>query len=108
MHQFLESNPGLTSRFTQMLSFEDYNPEQLVTIAENMAKVNGYKFNGDALDALKNKFTTLYKKRDKNFGNARTARNLFLEIISAQEKRLTSLLDYNDDDLSTLTIDDVQ
>ncbi len=42
-----------------------------------------------------------------NFGNARTARNLFLEIISAQEKRLASLLDYNDEDLSKLIVEDI-
>lgn len=107
MHQFLESNPGLTSRFTQKFNFEDYNPSQLVTIAESMAKSNGYNFTTDSLVALKNKFTTLYEKRDKNFGNARTARNLFLEVISTQEKRLASLIDYNDEDLATLTIVDI-
>ena len=42
-----------------------------------------------------------------NFGNARTARNLFLEVISTQEKRLASLLDYNDEDLSKLIVEDI-
>ena len=107
MHQFLESNPGLTSRFTQHFNFEDYNPDQLVTIAESMANSNGYKFTSDSLSNLKSKFAILYDKRDKNFGNARTARNLFLEVISAQEKRLASLLDYNDEDLATLTVEDI-
>ncbi len=107
MHQFLESNPGLTSRFTQNFNFEDYNPNQLVTIAQSMAKSNGYNFTTDSLEILKSKFTSLYEIRDKNFGNARTARNLFLEIISAQEKRLASLLDYSDKDLSILTIEDI-
>ena len=107
MHQFLESNPGLTSRFTQMFSFEDYTPEQLVAIAKNMAKSNGYKFTNDSVTLLKNKFEILYEKRDNNFGNARTARNLFLEIISKQENRLASLLEYSDENLATLIAEDI-
>lgn len=107
MHQFLDSNPGLSSRFSQKFNFEDYNPTQLVSIVENMASSNGYKFTVDSLANLKNKFTSLYEARDKNFGNARTARNLFLEIISTQEKRLANLLDYTDENLTTLTVEDI-
>jgi len=108
MHKFLESNPGLTSRFTQTFNFEDYNPKQLLSIVKNMAAENSYNFTDDALLKLKEKFEILYSKRDKNFGNARTARNLFLEIISAQEKRLAELLDINKEALSTILAEDIR
>ena len=108
MKMFLESNPGLTSRFTNNFAFEDYNPEQLISISQSMAKSSGYEMGEEASSALKNVFEKLYAKRDKNFGNARTARNILYTIISNQEERLSGSFDYSDEDLVKLRKDDVE
>ncbi len=107
MKQFLESNPGLSSRFTNFFHFDDYTPRQLLEISYGIAKENGYEFDEGALQLLLELFEELYKKRDKNFGNARLARNLLFKIISFQEERIASTVDLSDEDLITLTFDDV-
>ncbi len=108
MKQFLASNPGLQSRFPNVFDFEDYNPRQLLSISVNIADSNGYKLDEGALQVLMEHFTDLYEKRDKNFGNARTARNVLYKAISHQEERVSSMYDYSDDDLMTIKLDDVE
>ncbi len=108
MRTFMDANPGLTSRFTNSFHFEDYNPEQLVSISTAMAKNSGYSFDPGGHSALKNKFEIVYNKRDKNFGNARTARNILLEIISNQEERISEILNPSDSELQLLTEKDIR
>ncbi|MBI2418904.1 MAG: AAA family ATPase [Ignavibacteriales bacterium] len=108
MQAFMESNPGLTSRFTNVFNFEDYNPEQLVNIANVMASSSGYKFTPQGLQKLFVKFENLYNNRDHNFGNARTSRNVLMEIISNQEGRIASLLNYSDEELISLSEADIR
>ncbi len=108
MQAFMESNPGLTSRFTNTFVFEDYNPEQLSSITTGMAASSGYKFSEDGLEALNQKFQKIYDSRDGNFGNARTARNVLMEIITNQETRIASILNYSDEELMTLSAADIR
>ncbi|MGE5351626.1 MAG: AAA family ATPase [Acidobacteriota bacterium] len=108
MNRFLNSNPGLKSRFSNILTFEDYSPRQMLEIAANIADESGYKLDEGALQFLLEIFTRLYTKRDKNFGNARTARQILYETISNQEERISKLVDVVDDDLMTITIEDVE
>lgn len=107
MKTFMETNPGLTSRFTNTFEFEDYTPGQLMKICEIMAKSSGYKISPNANVRLLTLFDTLYQKRDKNFGNARTARNILFDVISLQEERLAAMIEHNDDDLATIEEEDV-
>ncbi len=107
MKNFLESNPGLSSRFTNFFHFEDYESRQLLEIAVNIADQSGYKLDEGALQLFLEVFDTLYTKRDKNFGNARTAKNILYKAISYQEERITTLYDYNDEDLMTIIYEDV-
>lgn len=108
MAVFVDANPGLASRFVNSFNFEDYNPEQLTSIAEGMAKSSGYYFNNTGKAALKNKFEDVYKNRDKNFGNARTARNILMEIISNQEERISNILNPTNEDLQTIIDTDIK
>jgi SpoVK/Ycf46/Vps4 family AAA+-type ATPase len=108
MKQFLSSNPGLQSRFQIKLHFEDYTPRQLLEISYNIANANGYVLDEGALQLLLEIFERLYEKRDKNFGNARTAKNVLFKIISYQEERIANSLDLTDEDLITLTYEDVE
>lgn len=108
MNQFLNSNPGLKSRFQNLFLFEDYSPRELLEIAALIADESGYKLDEGALQFLLEIFTRLYARRDKNFGNARTARHILYETISNQEERISKLSDFSDDDLMTITIEDVE
>ncbi len=108
MKRFLDSNPGLKSRFTNIFNFEDYTPRQLLEISNNIAEANGYRLDEGALQLLLETFNNLYKNRDKNFGNARTARNILYKAISNQEERIAKLFKHNDEDLITITFEDVE
>lgn len=107
MNQFLESNPGLKSRFTNYFMFEDYSPRQLLEIIVEMAASNGYQFDEGALQLLLEILTDLYEKRDNNFGNARTARNILHKAIQKQETRIAGLNNYTEQDLTIINIDDI-
>jgi SpoVK/Ycf46/Vps4 family AAA+-type ATPase len=90
MKDFLESNPGLRSRFNRFLTFEDYTPEQLVMIYESFCTKANYQLSSDAKDLVSRLFNSLYEKRDQTFGNARLVRNLFEMTISNQAGRIMS------------------
>jgi len=108
MHNFLESNPGLRSRFSNIFDFEDYSPRQLLAISYDIAENNGYILDEGALQTMLEIFTEVYDKRDSSFGNARTARNILYAAISNQEERIAGLINPSDDELKTITLEDVQ
>ncbi|MCF8260399.1 MAG: AAA family ATPase [Melioribacteraceae bacterium] len=106
MRHFLESNPGLKSRFTNFFDFEDYTPRQLLEIAVEISGKSGYKLDEGALQLLLEIFNEIFDQRDKNFGNARTARNVLYQAISFQEERIANALNHTDEDLVTLSFED--
>ncbi len=108
MKRFLESNPGLTSRFTNSFMFEDYTPREMLEISDIMSKSNGYKLDEGALQLLLEIFNDLYNNRDKNFGNARTTKNILMKAISNQEERISNMYDLSDEDLQTIIYEDVE
>ncbi len=91
MHQFINSNPGLRSRFDKYFLFEDYAPEELFTIAMSMFAREDVKPNAEAARHLKSYFEFLYENRDQYFGNARTARQVVSEAVKNQHLRLASM-----------------
>ncbi|MHB1686608.1 MAG: AAA family ATPase [Ignavibacteriaceae bacterium] len=107
MKKFLESNPGIQSRFTNIFLFEDYTPRQLLEIGLNITEKNGYKLDEGAWQLLLEIFTGLYNKRDKNFGNARAVENILFKAINNQEERILTIHDPDDRDLITITFGDV-
>ncbi|MGD8782361.1 MAG: AAA family ATPase [Ignavibacteria bacterium] len=108
MKRFLVSNPGLTSRFTNHFKFEDYTPREMLEITHIMSKSNGYKLDEGALQLLLEIFNDLYDNRDKNFGNARTTKNILMKAISNQEERISGMYDLSDEDLMTIIYEDVE
>ncbi|NJD22820.1 MAG: AAA family ATPase [Melioribacter sp.] len=79
MESFLNSNPGLKSRFAQTFVFEDYSPDELITILKQLLHKEDYIINAEAEELLKKEFIALYRKRDKTFGNVRLVKKLFDE-----------------------------
>jgi SpoVK/Ycf46/Vps4 family AAA+-type ATPase len=86
MRSFLAANPGLSSRFSRTIEFADYSSAELVTIVEGMCQGHDYRLEFETRAALHTYFTEL--PRDVNFGNGRTARKVFEEMIGRQAYRL--------------------
>jgi len=91
MRQFLESNPGLRSRFDREMHFNDYTAEQLYQIAIKLLQGNNIVPDTKAADHLKNYLVALYEARNKYFGNARNVRKVIEEVIKNQHLRLAKL-----------------
>lgn len=90
MKAFIDSNPGLQSRFNRYIYFEDYSPEELTSIYEfNLAKFD-YKMTDEAAMAIREVMAKAVENKDKNFGNARFVRNLFEKTLERQAKRLAA------------------
>lgn len=77
MEEFLESNPGMKSRFSHTFMFEDYSPSELVRIINNMANNEDYSLTDETKEILEKELNSIYRNRDKTFGNARLARKIF-------------------------------
>jgi SpoVK/Ycf46/Vps4 family AAA+-type ATPase len=77
MNSFLNSNPGLRSRFSHTFVFDDYSPDELMQIFKDLLTKEDYKITQDAEELLKKEFYSLYRSRDKSFGNARLVRKIF-------------------------------
>jgi Holliday junction resolvasome RuvABC ATP-dependent DNA helicase subunit len=91
MKAFIQSNPGLESRFTRFLHFEDYQPAELVEIFRRLAKQEGYFLTEAASEMITDIFRQKYEARTERFGNGREVRNCFEEAISRQAIRIASL-----------------
>ncbi len=91
MKQFLESNPGLRSRFDRELHFNDYDSDQLFDIALKMLSGNSIIPDEKASEHLKTYLRFLYENRNRNFGNARNVRKIVEETIKNQHLRLAKL-----------------
>lgn len=86
MNEFLDSNPGLRSRFSRELLFPDYSNEELMAITGRFAEQNEYTLAGGAPEELRRIFEQA--QRGEGFGNARYARTLFEQALNAQALRL--------------------
>jgi len=110
MHDFIDSNPGLKSRFTQTIHFDDYTPDELTEIFLNLAASKSFTVDDDTRAAIHRQFEQLYLRRDKNFGNAREARRIFDEAVERQSQRLVGLMNdpgFREDDMYRITADDL-
>jgi AAA+ superfamily predicted ATPase len=107
MQNFIESNPGLKSRFNRYFYFQDYRPSELVAIFRKLCEKSHFILTDATVAKLEAILTTLYEKRDRTFGNARLVRNLFEKTIERQANRLAVLSSLTDELLVTLLPEDV-
>jgi len=107
MHKFIDSNPGLRSRFNKYFHFADYDGNDLFKILKRFCETNGYTLAEDVMPQLREKFDEMYAGREEHFGNARSVRNIFEHAINHQANRLVMDNDITDRELVELTIEDI-
>jgi stage V sporulation protein K len=88
MDRFLQSNPGLRSRFQREIVFPDYTTAELLEITRRFAAEAEYVLDKTAEAALVGNFERA--ERGEGFGNARFARTLFELTLNAQALRLAA------------------
>lgn len=107
MKQFIASNPGLESRFTNYLNFPDYSPDELAEIFHRMASQNGLVLSPETEQSVLALCKELHAARNDQFGNAREMRNLFESAVRNQSTRLVTSGQCDRDSLTTLLPEDL-
>jgi len=107
MENFLNSNPGLKSRFNTFINFEDYNSNELYDIFVKLCKENHYGFSKDAKEYINQYFIDIYNSRGENFANGREVRNYFEKVMKNHANRLSSEVNNIDEEkLITFRLED--
>ena len=104
MADFIDSNPGLESRFPKTIHFADYSDDELVAIFRSLCQSNAYTLSDEV--AAKARAWFAGQPRDKGFGNARLARNLFEAAVAKQASRIVAINQPTDEQLCALTVED--
>ncbi|WP_433385971.1 right-handed parallel beta-helix repeat-containing protein [Micromonospora sp. KLBMP9576] len=105
MRHFIAANPGLSSRFSRTLTFDDYSADELVRIVEVQAREHDYRLSDEARATLWDYLAAV--DRGEGFGNGRFARKLFQQMTEQHAGRVTALADPTDEQLSTLEPSDL-
>ena len=104
--RFVNSNPGLSSRFNRYINFPDYSEDELAQIFRSFLSKYDYKMGEAAAAAMKRCIADAVRDKDSRFGNGRFVRNLFEKVIEKQANRLAASPDLSKADVSYLTVPD--
>ncbi len=107
MEDFIDSNPGLRSRFNKYINFEDYSAEEMLGIFNLQCKKSCYILETEAETTIREYFTAVSEAAGE-FGNARGVRNTFEKILTEQANRIAALDGVSRDDLMKITKSDVE
>ena len=107
MKTFIESNPGLRSRFNRYIHFEDYSADELLDIFKIIASKYDYLLDPAAELKLSKLFDHAVAGKDEHFGNGRFVRNIFEKVMENQASRLASSIDITEDKLRTILSEDI-
>ena len=107
MKDFIDSNPGLQSRFNRYIEFPDYSADELLQIFEANMKKFDYHFGEGAKEALLQYFENEIAHKDANFGNGRLVRNVFEKTLERQANRLAREVNLTTDRLSQIEPEDL-
>jgi predicted AAA+ superfamily ATPase len=106
MGDFLASNPGLASRFSTRIEFDNYSPDELVTIVRQHAEKAGYSCGPKTLGVLQRHFVAV--ERGRSFGNGRYARQVLDGLIRRQAGRISMVAEPTTEDLTVLLPEDLR
>ena len=104
MERFINSNPGLKSRFNKYIYFDDYTDEELVQIFLMYCKAQDYLINPGLYPYIINRISQLRYYEGGNFGNARSVRNYFEQVISNQANRIVYEMDGDSENSALMEI----
>ena len=107
MKKFIDSNPGLKSRFNKFFEFPDYSSEELVEIFNKMLEKYDFSITDSAMEDVKKTIEEMYQKKSMDFANARDIRNYFEQIITRQATRISFIEDPSKNEIMTIVQDDV-
>jgi len=107
MLKLMQSNPGIKSRFNRYFYFENFSPNELTQIFEIFCNKTNLFLTDGAKNKLKAIFNILHANKDKSFGNARLARNLFEKTIERQANRIAGIAPLTEEILSSITEEDI-
>ncbi len=107
MRKFIESNPGLKSRFNKYIDFPDYSIDELEQIFSMNCKKYDYKVEEDVMRQIRALITARKLENIDNFANAREVRNLFEEIITNQARRISAIENPTNEDMMTILMEDL-
>ena len=106
MEKFLNSNPGLESRFNKYFFFPDYNGEELMKIFELQLDKNSYELTEESRKEAQDIFNRMYEERTRNFGNGRDVRNFFEDMVVRQSNRVAGMENPSKEDLVSVLPED--
>lgn len=107
MREFIESNPGLRTRFNRFFYFDHYTPAELLKIFEVFMENARFTLTPGARKALLTYITRKCEQRDRTFGNGRFVRNLFERVVEKQANRIAETSPLTDEILCTITAWDI-
>lgn len=107
MNEFMNSNPGLSSRFSKTIYFPDYTGEELTEIFRKFCKNNNVNANKNILEVVQRYLESEVAYKNKNFGNARMVRNYFEQVLINQANRLVKEGNITDTKLCNLVLEDI-
>ena len=108
MQEFLDSNPGLRSRFNKFITFEDYTAEEEYEILKSMCDKQDYLLSKDGADEAKRFFAERCNNKTDTYANARDVRNYLEKAISKQATRIVNLKDVDENILAILEKEDLE
>lgn len=108
MEAFLDSNPGLRSRFNKYITFEDYSAMELYRIFEQLCRQNDYRFDDSLQDVIFYHIQRMIAEKGKDFANAREIRNYFEKVVTNQANRIVSKQSGNVEELVTIVAQDLE
>ena len=107
MEDFIDSNPGLKSRFNKFIEFPDYTGNELHQIYDLMCYSQDYVLTGEADEYVKKHLEEMSLSDDENFANAREVRNYFERCVERQATRIVSSDNIDANALTTFRLEDV-
>lgn len=108
MEEFLDSNPGLRSRFNKFIVFEDYTAEEELEILNSMCKKQEYILSKDGVEEARRFFEERCANKTESYANARDVRNYLEKAISKQASRIVNLKDVDEHILAILEKEDLE
>jgi len=108
MERFIASNPGLESRFSRSILFEDYTPGEMTQIFSDLCRESEYRLQSGVALRVKRHFELNATDKTRSFANGRAARKLFEKVVRVHSARIGRIDHSVDGDLDLLTVEDTE